>query len=74
MRKEPNSSSEDISSNSENFLDNSPIDENSPSSGLADDHLRHTISELEIELDVAEEIKRRKLNPNWTCYKWRKLG
>jgi len=57
MRKEPNSSSEDISSNSENFLDNSPIDENSPSSGLADDHLRHTISELEIELDVAEEIK-----------------
>jgi len=57
MRKEPNSSSEDISSNSENFLDNSPIDENSPSSGLADDHLRHTISELKIELDVAEEIK-----------------
>ena len=57
MRKEPNSSSEDISSNSENFLGNSPIDENSPSSGLADDHLRHTISELEIELDVAEEIK-----------------
>ena len=57
MRKEPNSSSEDISSNSENFLDNSPIDENSPSSGLADDHLCHTISELEIELDVAEEIK-----------------
>ena len=57
MRKEPNSSSDDISSNSENFLDNSPIDENSPSSGLADDHLRHTISELEIELDVAEEIK-----------------
>ena len=57
MRKEPNSSSEDVSSNSENFLDNSPIDENSPSSGLADDHLRHTISELKIELDVAEEIK-----------------
>ena len=57
MRKEPNSSSEDISSNSENFLDNSPIDENLPSSGLADDHLRHTISELKIELDVAEEIK-----------------
>ena len=57
MRKEPNSSSEDISSNSENFLDNNPIDENSPSSGLADDHLRHTISELKIELDVAEEIK-----------------
>ena len=57
MRKEPNSSSEDISSNSENFLDNSPIDENSPSSGLADDHMRHTISELKIELDVAEEIK-----------------
>ena len=57
MRKEPNSSSEDISSNSENFLGNSPIDENSPSSGLADDHLCHTISELEIELDVAEEIK-----------------
>jgi chromosome segregation ATPase len=57
MRKEPNSSSEDISSNSENFLDNSPIDENPPSSGLADDHLRHTISELKIELDVAEEIK-----------------
>ncbi len=57
MRKEPNSSSEDISSNSENFLGNSPIDENSPSSGLADDHLRYTISELEIELDVAEEIK-----------------
>ena len=57
MRKEPNSSSEDISSNSENFLDNSPIDENSPSSGLADDHLRYTISELKIELDVAEEIK-----------------
>ena len=57
MRKEPNSSSEDISSNSENFLDNSPVDENPPSSGLADDHLCHTISELEIELDVAEEIK-----------------
>ena len=57
MSKKPNSSSEDISSNSENFLDNNPIDENSPSSGLADDHLRHTISELKIELDVAEEIK-----------------
>ena len=58
MLKEPSSFSEDdVSSNSENLLDNSASDENSPSSSLADDHLQHTIAELEIELDVAEEIK-----------------
>ena len=58
MHKEPSSSSRNISSDSENLLDDGPIDENSPSPSLADDHLRHTITELKIELDVAEEIKR----------------
>lgn len=58
MLKEPSSFSEDdVSSNSEDFLDSNSIDENSPSSSLADDHLYHTIAELEVELDVAEEIK-----------------
>ena len=58
MHKEPSSSPENVSSDSENPLDDSSIDENYPSTGLADDHLHHTISELETELDVAEEIKR----------------
>ena len=58
MHKEPSSSPENVSSDSENPLDDSSIDENYPSTGLADDHLHHTIAALETELDVAEEIKR----------------